>query len=115
MDDDKTVELADGDQLELVTQALLFVFQSACEAPYPIPPTEARKMARQAIAVGLLKTVEATTEVTLPNWVIEGVRQQAAEVLPEMDAHAVAADDAVVEAPEPPKKIPRKLLGVIAD
>ena len=105
-------------QIALLTQAFLWALMTGGEQPYPVPPHEVAKMASMAYRCGVRQTGEVAEEIELPGWVVEGAREQAAATMipPEIDFGEPVSSPLIAELPaEPPKKIPQKQLGVIAD
>ncbi len=103
-------------QVEFLTQAMTFALLMGTDHQYPIPVHEVAKMADLLYRCGVTQGPPRDPDIVidLPGWLVEGTReaQQEAPVAPDVTAPAESA--LVGVAPAPPKKIPKKLMGVVA-
>ncbi|GGF39194.1 hypothetical protein [Williamsia phyllosphaerae] len=97
-------------RVEQLTQALVFALLTANEQPYPLAVPAARKVAEMLDDCGVRQTGEQVTEIELPGWMSERVREDAAPTPVEPDHFAVQETRHVVDAPAPPSRIAKKYL-----
>ncbi|GAA1891935.1 hypothetical protein [Williamsia serinedens] len=102
-------------EVEKLTKAFMFALLTGNEQPYPIPTPAVRNMADRLYDCGVRQTDAVAEEVVLPNWVTEKVREEAAPVATDPDHHAMQDTDRVMVAPEPPRRIAQKYMGVVED
>ena len=108
------IELTDVEaEKAQLANAILFGLMTGASQPYPIPVPEAATIADLLWRCGVRQTDQRDADLDIPTWISERVREQAVEVTPTPDMHAVQDTPRVREAPPCPKKIPKKLLGVV--
>lgn len=105
----------EADPVQQLAQAFMFALMTGGSAPYPVPAFEVQQMAQLAYDCGVRQTDERATEIELPGWVLQGMREQSAEAVPEPTVTGEQETSRVCCAPEPPKKIPTKLLGTVIE
>ncbi|AUH68528.1 hypothetical protein [Gordonia sp. YC-JH1] len=76
-----------GDQVDpevqRLAQALMFVLMTGGSAPYPIPAFEVTRMAQLAFECGVRQTEQKADSIELPGWILQGMREQSVESVPE--------------------------------
>lgn len=102
-------------QVEVLTQALVFVLMHGADHPYPVPVHEVAKMAALAFDAGVRQTADRAEDVRvhLPGWIVQGAREAQESPPPAPDVFGVQESGRVGQAPKPPKRVPKKLLGVV--
>lgn len=105
--DDKNV------RVEKLTQALLFALLTANEQPYPLPVPVARRVAEMMDDCGVRQTGDVATEITLPGYITEAVREETVEVPVDADPHGIQETPRVGEAPPRPARIAKSRMGVV--
>lgn len=108
-----------GDQVDpevqKLAQAMMFALMTGGSAPYPIPAFEVTKMAELAYACGVRQTEQKDSDIELPGWVLQGMREQAVTPAPEPSVVGEQETDLVCCAPPIPDDIPDHLLGAVED
>ncbi|AXQ62852.1 hypothetical protein SEA_ANGELIQUE_21 [Gordonia phage Angelique] len=101
------------DNVEKLTQALVFAFATANDVPYAIPVPVMKSVAVMLDRCGVKQTDDIAEDVSLPGWILERTREEAAPVAQALDHHAVQDSSRVATAPKQPKRIPKNARGVI--
>ncbi|ANA85229.1 hypothetical protein SEA_ENALISNAILO_21 [Gordonia phage EnalisNailo] len=106
--------MSDNDNVEKLTQALIFAFATANDVPYAIPLPVMKSAAVMLDRCGVKQTDDVAENVSLPGWILERAREEAAPIAESPDHHAIQADSPrVATAPKQPKRIPKNARGVI--
>lgn len=105
----------EADPVQQLAQAMMFALMTGGSAPYPIPAFEVQQMAQLAYDCGVRQTDERATEIELPGWVLQGMREQSAEVIPEPTVTGEQETSRVCCAPEMPDDIAPHLLGTASE
>lgn len=107
--------MADDDKqarVETLTRAIVFAYTVATPE-YAIPVEIARKLAQVMDGCGVRQTDEKSSDIELPGWLSEKVREETTPIPEVVDQHSPRETDLVGEAPEPPAKIAKKYMGVV--
>lgn len=112
--EEATAEKSKGERVGTLTQAIIFALLTANEQPYPLSIPAATKVADLLDDCGWRQTGEQVSTIELPAWMTERAREESREVPAEPDHHAMQDTDRVATAPEPPKRILKRHLGVVA-
>ncbi|GAC62196.1 hypothetical protein [Gordonia sihwensis] len=106
-----------GDQVDpevqRLAQALMFVLMTGGSAPYPIPAFEVTRMAQLAFECGVRQTEQKADSIELPGWILQGMREQSVESVPEPSVVGGQETDLVCAAPPVPDEIPEHLIGAV--
>lgn len=102
------------EQIEKITQAVLWALMTANEQPYPLAVPAAKAVATMMVDCGVRQTDEIAEKIELPNWVTERVREQTTGDVPvPPDIHEPQETPRVVEAPPCPSRIAKSKMGVV--
>ena len=107
--------MADDDKqarVEMLARAIIFGYTVGAPQ-YSIPVEVARAVAEVMDDCGVRQTDEKSTEIELPGWLSEKVREETTPIPEPVDQHSPRETDLVGEAPEPPKRIAAKYMGVV--
>ncbi|QHJ86357.1 hypothetical protein SEA_BIRDSONG_20 [Gordonia phage Birdsong] len=99
--------------IEMLTQALIFALMTANEQPYPLAAPAAAKCAEMMYDCGVRQTDDKASEITLPGWITQRVREEATEVPVDVDPFEPQETPRVVEAPPCPSRIAKSKMGVV--
>ena len=102
-------------RIEKSTQAIVFALLTANEQPYPLAIPAATKVAEMLDDHGWRLSGEVVADAGdgLPGWIKERSREEAAPLPEEPDHHAMQPTDRITVAPPQPKRIAKKLMGVV--